>query len=413
MKKLTKLEKNWIFYDVGNSAFTLLVTTILPIYFSSLAESGGLTNQEYLSYWGYAVTVSTLIVALLGPLLGTIADGKDKRKKLFLLSLIIGLAGSLSFPIWQSWLLFLIAFVISKVGYNGSLIFYDSMLIDITEEERFDQVSSYGFAWGYIGSCIPFVLSLVCILVLPGLGLPTKIAMTLAFAINGAWWLLWSIPLLKTYQQKYYRQGEKEPISENFRRLYTTLKNLKNQPTVFFFLLAFFFYIDGVYTIINMATAYGESLGLDSKGLLLALLVTQLVAFPASLTFSKLSKTISTSKLISFAIFAYGLIALFAVQLDQLWEFWVLAIFVGLFQGGIQALSRSYFAKIIPKEQSGEYFGLYDIFGKGASILGTFLVSFITQITGNQSYAIFSMVVLFAIGFILFRKSSKLMDKEI
>lgn len=287
------------------------------------------------------------------------------------------------------------------------------MLIDVTQEERMDQVSSYGFAWGYIGSCIPFILSLASILLLPKFGVPAPIPMTLAFIINGVWWLAWSIPLLNTYEQKYYRENKKEPIVENFRRLSKTLKDLKNHPAILYFLLAFFFYIDGVYTIINMATAYGESLGLDSTGLLLALLVTQIVAFPASLTFSSLSTKFSTSKLISVCIFAYTLIALFAIQLDTIFEFWLLAICVGLFQGGVQALSRSYFAKIIPKDQSGEYFGLYDIFGKGASILGTFLISFLTQVTGNQSIAISSMVVLFAIGFFFFQKSAKVLEKDI
>lgn len=413
MNKMSKLEKNWIFYDIGNSAFTLLVTTILPIYFSSLAQKADLSSQEYLSYWGYAVTISTLIVAILGPMLGSIADGKNMRKKLFLYSLLIGLIPSLIFPFMPTWSSFLLAFVVSKVGYNASLIFYDSMLIDVTTEDRFDQVSSHGFAWGYIGSCIPFILSLVSIMALPKLGVSTGLAMTLAFLINGLWWLLWSLPLLGSYKQIHYKDKRTTNLIVNFKELHKTLKTIINQQVVFFFLLAFFFYIDGVYTIINMATAYGQSLGLDSTGLLLALLVTQIVAFPSSLAFSYLSKKVLNSKLISVAIFFYGLIALFAVQLDQLWEFWVLAVCVGLFQGGIQALSRSYFAKIIPKDQSGEYFGLYDIFGKGASILGTFLISFITQITGKQSLAIFSMVILFAIGLILFRKSVSLLDENI
>lgn len=409
MKKntFTKLEKNWIYYDVGNSAFTLLVTIILPIYFKYLAEQSQLTSQEYLAYWGYGVTISTLLVAVIGPYLGSIADKNQKKKFFFILSLIVGAGASFSFPLWQTWLSFLVVFVISKIGYNASLIFYDSMLIDVTTDERMDRVSTYGYAWGYLGSCLPFILSIVSILYLPTIGMDFLWAMTIAFCINALWWIGFSIPLIQSYRQKYVESAEETKPIEVIK----TLKQMRKNPKVFYFLLAFFFYIDGVYTIINMATAYGESLGLDSTGLLLALLTTQIVAFPSSLFISYLSKKIPTHKLISICILAYTAIALFAVQLDKLWEFWLLAICVGLFQGGIQALSRSYFAKIIPKEKSGQYFGIYDIFGKGASILGTFIVSFLTHVTGNQSLGIGSMVILFILGFFFFKKSSHLLEE--
>lgn len=410
--KFTKLEKNWILYDVGNSAFTLMVTTILPIFFNSLAKNSGLSSQAYLSYWGYAMTISTIVVAILGPILGAIADHKDMKKKLFMASLVIGIAATFSFSFWKSWSGFLIAFVIAKIGYNISLIFYDAMLTDVTSPDRMDRLSTNGFAWGYIGSVIPFVISLVFILILPKMGLSMGLAMFLAFITNGLWWLICSLPLLKTYKQKYYVSKRSLSLMDPFKQLMKTIKDLKNHPAILFFLLAFFFYIDGVYTIINMATAYGQSLGLDSTGLLLALLVTQIVAFPASLLFSKVSKNVRADKLVALCIIGYTFITIFAVQLDKLWEFWVLAIAVGLFQGGIQALSRSYYAKIIPPEKSGEYFGLYDIFGKGASSTGTLLISIITQLTGKQNIAIFSLVILFVIGFFLFIKSTKILYKN-
>ena len=204
--KLTREEKNWVLYDVGNSAFTLLITTIMPIYFNFLAESGGLSDVQYLAYWGYAASITTLIVALLGPICGTIADTKGYKKPIFLAAMGVGVAGCLALGLAKHWLLFLVIFIIAKVGYSSSLIFYDAMLTDITTEERMDQVSSHGFAWGYIGSCIPFVLCLVVVLGASGFGLTMPQAMMVAFLITAAWWVLMSLPLMKVYQQKYDRK---------------------------------------------------------------------------------------------------------------------------------------------------------------------------------------------------------------
>lgn len=406
--KLTKLEKYWILYDVGNSAFIMLVSTIIPIYFNYLAGNAGISEVDYLAYWGYAASVSTVIVALIGPVLGTIADTRDFKKPLFTLTMMVGVIGcaALSFP--KSWLLFLAVFVIAKVGYNASLIFYDSMLVDVTTAERMDTVSSHGYAWGYIGSCIPFVISLVLVLMYDSIGITMSTAMMLAFFLNGAWWLLVTIPLLKNYEQKNYIELPERPVRSSFIRLGSTLKDIRKQKNIFLYLLAFFFFIDGVYTIIEMATAYGSALGLDSQGLLLALLVTQLVAFPCALIFSKFSKRYETALLIKVCIIAYTGIALFAIQLDKQWEFWFLAVLVGMFQGAIQALSRSYFAKIIPADKSGEYFGIYDICGKGASFMGTTLVGIVAQITHVANAGVAIISVMFVIGFILFCKAAKL-----
>lgn len=230
--------------------------------------------------------------------------------------------------------------------------------------------------------------------------------MTAAFLLNAVWWLLMSLPLLKNYRQKNYIPLPSHPVRDSFSRLGNTLKDIKGQKHIFLYLLAFFFFIDGVYTIIEMATAYGSSLGLDTQGLLLALLVTQLVAFPCALIFSILSKKHSTVFLLKVCILAYTCIALFAIQLDRQWEFWFLAVLVGMFQGAIQALSRSYFAKIIPPEKSGEYFGIYDICGKGASFMGTTLVGVIAQATGRTNAGVAAISVLFVIGFLIFLKAS-------
>ena len=403
--KLNEKEKRWILYDVGNSAFVLLVATIIPIYFNYLAGKAGLSDVDYLAYWGYAASICTVIVAILGPVLGTIADTKGYKKPIFMISILIGTIACSLLGLMVQWMAFLIVFLIAKVGFSASLIFYDSMLSDITDEERMDYVSSQGYAWGYIGSCVPFVLCLVIVLGSDTLGIRMETAMGIAFVLVAVWWLLMSLPLLKNYEQKYYVEKKPHAIAQSFKRLGETFKNMKEEKQVFMFLLAFFFYIDGVYTIIDMATAYGSALGLDSTGLLLALLVTQIVAFPCAIIFGNLSYRIRTEKLIIVCIFAYLGIAIFAVFLKTQLQFWILAILVGMFQGGIQALSRSYFTKIIPEEHSGEYFGLMDICGKGASFVGTTIVSIVSQLTGNISMGVGMIAILFCIGIVIFLKA--------
>lgn len=409
--KLTKNEKYWILYDVGNSAFTLLITTIMPIYFNHLAGSAGLSSVEYLAYWGYAASITTLIVAMLGPVLGSLADTKGFKKPIFLLALTLGAVGCISLGLAKQWLAFLIIFIIAKIGYSGSLIFYDSMLSDVTTEERMDRVSSLGFAWGYIGSCIPFILCLALVLGADFIGISMGTAMGLSFLITAVWWVGMTIPLLRNYQQKFYVERQKNAVRESFKRIGRTLLNAKKEKKIFVFLLAFFFYIDGVYTIIDMATAYGSALGLDSTGLLLALLVTQIVAFPFAILFGRLAQRFAAEKLIMVCIVAYTGIAIFAMFLTNQTQFWILAVLVGMFQGGIQALSRSYFTKIIPPSQSGEYFGLLDICGKGAAFVGTALVSAVSQATGNINKGVGVIAVLFIIGMVLFRTAVKV-EKE-
>ncbi len=406
--KLTSLEKKWVLYDVGNSAFTMMVSTIFPIYFNSLAESAGISDVNYLAYWGYATSICTLIVAILGPTLGAVADTKNFKKIIFSISMGVGVFGCILLGFLSSWLWFLGVFVLAKTGYSASLIFYDAMLTDVTEPERMDSVSSHGYAWGYIGSCIPFVACLGVVLGADTLGIGTQTAMILAFIITALWWLCSSVPLLRSYRQKYFSESDGHVVRNSFKRLGRTFMELAKQKHILVFLLAFFFYIDGVYTVIDMATAYGEALGLDSTGLLLALLVTQIVAFPCVLIFGRIIKKVKPETIITVCIAAYFCIAVYAYWLDTQFDFWLLAVLVGMFQGTIQALSRSYFAKIIPAEKSGEFFGIYDICGKGASVLGTALVSFLAQVTGSINIGVSALSVMFLIGLVLFRYSAKL-----
>ena len=406
--KLTPLEKCWIGHDIGNSAFIMMVSTLFPIFFNALAEDAGISSVDYLAYWGYAGSIATLLVAMIGPICGTLADRKGFRKPLFALSLAVGAIGCAVLGFSSSWIVFLVIYVVTKVGYSSSLVFYDSMLPEITTESRMDEVSSRGYAYGYIGSVIPFAVCLMVVLMPQTFALTTGSAMCVAFAITAVWWLGMTVPLMRRYHQSAYAPQQGHPIAAAFRQLGKTLRNVRQEKHVFLYLLSYFFFIDGVYTIIDMATAYGTALGLDTTGLLLALLVTQIVAFPFAIAFGRLSSKYNTGLLIKICIAAYTGITVFAMFLSEQWEFWVLAVLVGMFQGGIQALSRSYLGKIIPPQHSGEYFGLMDICGKGASFVGMLLVSAVTQLTGNESVGVGALVLMFAMGFALFCKADRL-----
>ena len=417
--KLTSLEKSWILYDIGNSAFTLLVSTLIPIYFNSLAGSAGVNEDMYLSYWGYAGSISTILVAIIAPLCGTMSDRKIK-KPIFLLTVILGCVACACLGLTGFWLAFLGIFILSKVGFHSSIVFYDSMLPEVTTEERMDNVSSMGYAFGYIGSVVPFVICLVLVLMCDSFGLTMGQAMTCAFLVTAAWWAIFSMPLLKKYKQTAFVEKKGSTLGDTFRQLYSTFKDAKKEKHIFLYLIAFFFFINGVYTIIDMATAYGSALGLDSTGLLLALLVTQVVAFPFAIIFGRLSAKYDTGLLIKVCIICYTCITAFGMFLNFLWQFWMLAVMVGMFQGGVQALSRSYLGKIIPAERSGEFYGLMDICGKGASFVGTTLVAFVNQIAANveihigvitlknANLAVGALIILFIIGYFLFCKADKL-----
>ena len=414
--KLTKLERNWILYDIANSAFTLLVSTLIPIYFNSLAGSAGVHEDMYLSYWGYAGSISTILVAIIAPICGTLSDRKFK-KPIFLLTVLLGCAACAAMGLTTHWLLFLGIFVIAKVGFHSSIVFYDSMLPEITTDKRMDNVSSMGYAFGYIGSVIPFVACLVLVLFCDSFGMTMGGAMVCAFLITAAWWAILSLPLLRSYKQTAFVDGEGAPLKDSFKQLVRTFKEAKKEKHVFMYLIAFFFFINGVYTIIDMATAYGSALGLDTTGLLLALLLTQVVAFPCAIIFGRLSAKYDTGLLIKVCIVCYTCITVFGMFLVSLWQFWVLATLVGMFQGGIQALARSYLGKIIKPERSGEFYGLMDICGKGASFLGTTLVAVVSQVTAgieinvfglqlqNENLAVGSLVILFIIGYLVFCKA--------
>ena len=402
--KLTPREKRWIMYDVGNSAFVLLSTAVVPIYANSLLEAAGQDN--IVSTWGYAQTVASLVIALLMPILGSIADVQGMKIKFFLGFFLTGVVMCLGMSLPLGWLAFLIVYVLATIGLNGSLTFYDSMLIDTTSNERMDKVSSHGYAWGYVGSTIPFI---VCIAVIFGgpalLGLDTAACTRISFLITALWWVAFTVPLLRSYRQVHYRttaDHTAEAVRGTFRELAGTFRRIARDRSLLLFMIAFFFYIDAVNTVISMSTSYGTQLGIDSTQLVIALLVTQFVAFPCAILYGRLAGRFGAKRMIVIAVIAYlGIVMFAAFFLKTAVEFWILAILVGMFQGGIQALSRSYYGKIIPKDHANEYYGFYDIFGKTASVLGTFLVATTTAVTGNASFGVLSIAVLLVAALVL------------
>ena len=406
--KMTSLERKWVWYDVGNSAFTLLVSTLIPIFFSAIAGNEADSATVAL---GYATSISTAVVAILGPILGSLSDLRGMRKLIFSAAVLIGALGCVVLGFMQHWLWFLVLFVLAKSAYQLSLVVYDSMLCDVTQRERMDEVSSRGYAWGYIGSCLPFVVTVVVYVLyaMPDLFvkkgqtiLSLQAAMIFVFLITAVWWVACTLPLWKSYKQIHFVERGSHPVREGFRSLGRTFKEIVTQKHILLFLIAFFFFIDGVYTIIDLAVAYGRDLGLADTSLVLALLVTQIVAFPSAILLGMLSRKVKPQYLILACIVAYFAITVYAVFLDQAYEFWILAVCVGLFQGTIQAMSRSYFAKIIPQSKASEYFGIYDIFGKGASFMGTFLVALVADLTGRENLGVAALAVLFLIGLVIF-----------
>ncbi len=426
-RKFTRTEKSWIMYDWANSIYaTNIMAAIFPIYFAMKATEQG--NAIY----GYAVSAANLIVAVLAPILGAFGDFKGAKKKLFTGFMVVGIlfstvmafsdnlvetlkaSGFLPEGI-ESWMLMLIGLIISRIGFSGSCLFYDSFLTDVTTSERMDRVSSWGYAMGYIGgSTIPFIISIV-IMILMGM---TDESYEIAILIVPVWWLIFSIPFLKNVHQEHYIEDRpKNIVGEAFKNMGRTFLSICKDKKILCFILAYFFYIDGVDTIISLATNFGSTLGLDTIGMILALLVTQIVAVPCSIIFGNLSKKKGAINMITFAVCVYfaitiigffmgalldfneffGLTTETALSISQI-LFWVLATLVGTVQGGIQALSRSFFGQIIPAERSNEYYGFMDIFGKFSCVIGPALYAFVFSTTGKASFGILSVILLFLGG---------------
>jgi MFS transporter, UMF1 family len=406
---LTKTEISWILYDVGNSAFVLIiVTTLMPIFFKDIASKG---IPDYISTanWGFANSAASLALAMLAPVLGALADYQRRKKKFFTAFMAIGAAFTLFLTLVGEgqWMLCIWVFILARIGWAGANIFYDAFIVDVAEKDRMDRVSSHGYAWGYIGSVIPFLIIIALLMTAPGKqgdALP-QFQAKVGFVIVAAWWLVFSIPLIRNVDQIYFTPPSSAPVKDSFKRLRDTFLKIRNHRQVFMFLTAYFFYIDGVDTIISMATAYGRDLGFSVTLLIVMILFIQVIAFPFALLYGKLAGRFSAKPMIMAGIVVYCIITFISFLLpsveDQIIKtaaFWFMSFLVGSSMGGIQALSRSYFGKLIPASASAEFFGFYNIFGKFAAITGPFLMGVVGRMAGHSRWGVLSILVLFTIG---------------
>lgn len=409
MKKLSKAEKSWILYDFANSSYGLIImTAIMPIYYKSYI-AGGVPEATSTADWGFANSAAGLAVALIAPVLGAIADVKQKKKLFLAIFLIGGVICTGMFSVAEPGMRFftLGLYALSLIGFAGGNIFYDSLLIDVTTKRRMDWISGAGYAWGYIGGALPFILAIILI----GIGEKYKLGneMTrLSFIITAVWWAVFSIPVLKDVRQKYIIKTGSRTVWQAIKNLIDTIKKIKQYRNIALFLGAYFLYIDGVDTIIRMAVPYGRDAGLTAFLLMMTVLGLQLLAFPFALLYGHWAMVFGTKRMLYVAIAVYTVITFFAFLLPgindnttKLIVFFTLAFMIASSQGGIQALSRSYFGKIIPKEQAAEFFGFYNIFGKFATIFGPLLIAFSSRWLGNARYGMLSLVLFFIGGGVL------------
>ena len=400
LKGCTKEEKSWILYDWANSAFSAIVAAIiLPIFFKEMALMDGVSSVDATAYWGYATSLGTLICAVLAPFLGSLGDLRGMKKKLFTAFMLLGVLSTFLLSFAGSWKLLLLLYVLGTLGFSVSCVYYDSFLLDVTDESRMDQVSSLGYGLGYIGgSTIPLVISLLLIQFGDRIGIPTLTATRFSFALTAIWWLVFTIPMLRNVRQKHAIDPEKHMLTQTLRSVAATCRKIVSHRSLLLFMIAYFFYIDGVGTIIHMATVFGSSCGLNSMDLMVVLLVVQIVAFPFAILYGKLSARFGSRRMILVGIATYIVVCGVGFNLKKMSDFLVLAVLVGTAQGGIQALSRSYFGKLVPPENASEFFGFFDVFGKFSAVIGPALFGIVAQITGVTNYGVLAVMMMFILG---------------
>lgn len=404
--KYSKQQWQWIFYDWANSGYGIIVVTaVLPVFFKAVAKDANISSADSTAFWGYANSFSTLIVSLLAPLLGSLADYPHTKRKWLRSFTWLGIftTALLAFIPNNCWFLLLVVYIFSQIGYSGGNLFYDSFLTDVADNTQMDSVSSSGYSMGYLGGVVAFVLFLVLELS-HGFGgvLNSYMIAKVSFLLAAIWWIIFAWPLMQHGIQTHSIPAVQHPLHDSVKRINQTIGHLRHYRSICWFLIAYFFYIDGVDTIFTMATAIGKDLGVNTTTLMIVLLVVQLIAVPFSWLYGWLADKTSTRAMIVVGICVYLIICLDALHLDDITDFWILAILVGTSQGGIQALSRSYFGQLIPKKTSSEFFGFYNILGKFSAILGPVIVGLVTQWTGKSTIGAASLSILFIVGLLIF-----------
>ena len=404
----TKEEISWILYDIGNSAQVLTTCTVIfPLLIAKI------TPENSSVYVGWANTIYAIVLAVLSPVLGTVADYKGKKMQMFKFFLFLGIAGGFGLALpFIDYKAALVLFVIAMLGYNGSIIFYDAFIVDVCDDERVDKVSAAGYAWGYIGSVLPFLIFIIPFAIVTLFGneqgsvmigsfeLSYRLACSMTMGMAVLWWLVYSRPMLKNVKQKHYYEPEPHYVKKSFVKLWNTFRNVKKNKNIFMFCLSYFFYIDCVNTVIKMAVSLATEMGISDVMSLVVVIFINIIACPASIVFGKLVGRFGSKKMIYAGIIGYiGVIASGVLIQSNANFIWVVAILVGLFQGGIQSVSRSYFAKLIPdKADSNEFFGFFSVFSKFSAILGPMCVSILIMLTGKTQYGILGLIPLMILG---------------
>ena len=409
-RKLSKQAWRWAFYDWANSAFaTTVMAGFFPIFFKSYWATD-LTDAESTFVIGSANSIVGLLIAVSAPVMGAFADAGNSKKTLLLTFAVLGIisTGYLFFIPESSWKFAIIFYSVGVIGFSGGNIFYDALLVSVAEDKDRNRVSSLGFSLGYLGGGLLFLLN-VLMFSFPNLfGLSTQIEAVLwSFLSVAIWWSIFTVPLItgvKEPQINNKNNGFIVTSKEAFKSLYATARSIKQYKSAVVFLLAYFLYMDGVDTIIRMATSYGSDIGLSAQSMIGALLLTQFIGFPATLVFGNYSDRFGHKQTLTFAIIIYIGVVIFSSQMDSAVEFFIMASVIGLVQGGVQAISRSFFSSLIPENKAAEFFGFYNFIGKSSVFIGPFMVSGIALLTDNPSLGILSLLLLFVPGLILLRR---------
>ena len=418
LKKFTPAERGWIMYDWANSAFSAIITAIiLPAFYTALTKGNLAANTG----WGYATSIATLVCALGAPIFGTLGDYRGYKKKLFTFFVMLGVLATAALTFTIDWQVMLVLYIFGTIGFSGSCVFYDGFLPDVTTDERMDVVSTYGYGLGYIGgSTIPLLISMALLQFGSKIGINRTLAFQLSFMMTAIWWVVFTIPMWKNVHQTHYIERKGSVLSQTIQRMGSVTRRIAKSKGLLLFLLAYFFYIDGVGTIIHMATVFGTNMGMDQMMLIVVLLIVQLVAFPCAIAYGQLSKKYGVRTMILVGIVTYMIVCLVALLLEPLRNmgdlpmtlgFFFLAFLVGTAQGGIQALSRSYYGKLIPQESANEFFGFFDIFGKFSAVIGPTLFSLVWDATKLPYMGIVPVLLMFIVGMVLFMKVPKDMKK--